>query len=117
MLLTEKIVELPSSPSETTTEKETDSALEYFESSLTTIFNHVRNQHGEPGKLVQYNSSNYGPIKLALADPDKEDTRLFSHFLWNAGVEVAGMIEQGEVVVDGKEVLEVGAGRFLYSLS
>ncbi|KAF3921049.1 hypothetical protein AA313_de0202880 [Arthrobotrys entomopaga] len=90
--------------------------LDIFESSLTTIFNDVRNMHGEPGKLVAYSSPKYGDIKLGLADIDKVDTRLFSHHLWNAGVEAAGMIENGEIEVEGESVLELGAGAALPSL-
>ncbi|KAF3931108.1 hypothetical protein ABW20_dc0107676 [Dactylellina cionopaga] len=90
--------------------------VDIFESSLTTIFNDVRNQHGEPGQFVTYTSPKYGAIKLGLADIDKAQTRLFSHHLWNAGVEVAGMIESGEVGMEGQDVLELGAGAALPSL-
>ncbi|KAF3319076.1 hypothetical protein TWF173_003530 [Orbilia oligospora] len=90
--------------------------LDIFESSLTTIFNDVRNQHGEPGHYVAYASPKHGEIKLGLADIEKEQTSLFSHHLWNAGVEVAGMIETGELNVEGETVLELGAGAALPSL-
>ncbi|EWC43440.1 hypothetical protein DRE_07581 [Drechslerella stenobrocha 248] len=91
-------------------------AVDIFESSLTTIFNEVRNQHGEPGQHVTYTSPTYGRISLRLADVQKEETRLFSHHLWNAGVEVAGMIESGEIAIAGETVLELGAGAALPSL-
>ncbi|KAK6523237.1 hypothetical protein TWF694_006127 [Orbilia ellipsospora] len=90
--------------------------VDIFESSLTTIFNDVRNMHGEPGEFVVYTSPKYGDIKLGLANIRKSDTRLFSHHLWNAGVEVAGMIENGEIDVEEENVLELGAGAALPSL-
>ncbi|KAF3937061.1 hypothetical protein ABW19_dt0201666 [Dactylella cylindrospora] len=86
-----------------------DSDVDIFESSITTIFNDVRNQHGDPGQVVTYNSPKYGGIKLGLANVEKEQNSLFSHHLWNAGVEVAAMIEDGELGVEGETVLELGA--------
>lgn len=114
IMLTERIHEQPLS------ESDDDQSLDFFESSITTIFNDVRNQHGEPGRLVTYASPLYGSIKLGLADVNKNDTKLFSHNLWNAGVEVAEMIEDGRLEklglmggVKGKDVIEVGAGGWL----
>ncbi|KAK6534181.1 hypothetical protein TWF281_005514 [Arthrobotrys megalospora] len=109
-MLTNRISELSSSADSDPED------LDIFESSLTTIFNDVRNQHGEPGHYVAYASPKYGEIKLGLADIEKEQTSLFSHHLWNAGVEVAGMIENGELNVTGETVLELGAGAALPSL-
>lgn len=65
---------------------------------------------------MTYASPKYGEIKLGLADVEKDQTSLFSHHLWNAGVEVAGMIETGELNVEGETVLELGAGAALPSL-
>ncbi|KAF3922839.1 hypothetical protein ABW21_db0209181 [Orbilia brochopaga] len=90
--------------------------VDIFESSLTTIFNEVRNQHGEPGQQVTYASPTYGTLTLRLADVAKEQTSLFSHHLWNAGVEVAAMIENGEIAMQGQSVIELGAGAALPSL-
>lgn len=63
------------------------SDIDYFEDSLSSIFNDARNQHGEPGENVLYKSEVYfgKDIKLGLADPRKEDNGLFAHFLWNVG--------------------------------
>ena len=59
--------------------------VDYFEDSLASIFNDARNQHGDPGEHVLYKCNNYfgRDVKLRLADPKKEDNRLFAHFLWN----------------------------------
>ncbi|KAH8793934.1 putative methyltransferase-domain-containing protein [Hyaloscypha finlandica] len=49
-------------------------------------------------------------------DPQGEDSKkLFSHFLWNAGLQLAEFIEEGDEQgrdwsVDGEKVLELGAG-------
>jgi nitrate reductase alpha subunit len=76
-MLTNKVVELENSGSET-------EDVDIFEQSIFTIFAEARNQHGEPGHYVLYKSDVYGDIKLRLSDPDKENNSLFSHFLWNA---------------------------------
>ncbi|KAK6331143.1 hypothetical protein TWF696_003212 [Orbilia brochopaga] len=90
--------------------------VDIFESSLLTIFNEVRTQHGEPGHPVTYTSPKFGKLTLQLADISKEQTRLFSHHLWNAGVEVAAMIENGEIEMKRQSVIELGAGAALPSL-
>jgi EEF1A N-terminal glycine/lysine methyltransferase len=84
-------------------------------SSLGVIFpDDITNQHGDPATPIIYLSPIFGPLHLTLADPQGEDNRrLFSHFLWNAGVLLAEYIEEGEEEewsVKGENVLEVGAG-------
>lgn len=66
--------------------------VDYFEDSLATIFNDARNQHGDPGQQVLYRCSDYfgKDIKLRLADPKKEDNKLFAHFLWNVSEQKLG---------------------------
>ena len=80
----------------------------------------IRVEHGDPGSTVIYKSKKFGNIELKTADPTGEDERrLFSHYLWNAGVlmaeRVSGerMINSEEVQrwrVEGETVLELGAG-------
>jgi nicotinamide N-methyltransferase len=82
-------------------------------SSLGVIFpDDITNQHGDRDNDVIYLSPGYGPLTLTLADPQGEDSRkLFSHFLWNAGVQLAEFIEENEAwSVRGESVLELGAG-------
>jgi predicted nicotinamide N-methyase len=61
-------------------------------------------------------SPSFGPITLTLADPQGEDsTKLLSHHLWNAGLQLAEFIEEGDVQgrdwsVNRERVLELGAG-------
>lgn len=86
------------------------SDLDFFESSLGTIFNDYRDMHGDPGQAVVF-MSKFGDVKLRLADPDKSRTSLYSHHLWNAGVLVAIMIENGEIQIRDQDVLELGAGK------
>ncbi|KAH8147024.1 uncharacterized protein LAJ45_08823 [Morchella importuna] len=108
-MLTNKVVELENSGSET-------EDVDIFEQSIFTIFAEARNQHGEPGHYVLYKSDVYGDIKLRLSDPDKENNSLFSHFLWNAGVQAAEMITEGEFDVKDQTVVEMGAGAGLPSI-
>jgi len=92
---------------------------------------------------VIYVSPLFGALTLELADPLPENTGLFSHFVWNAAVQLAALIEGPEPAppegaieqvkvqqeeeegsqtegleweVDGRQVLELGAGTGLAGL-
>ncbi|KAF4552917.1 Lysine methyltransferase-like protein 3 [Elsinoe fawcettii] len=98
-----------------------ESPEDIFASAPGLIFpDDSRNQHGEPGAVLVYQSARFGDIELRTADPDGEiDRRLFGHYLWNAGILMAERIS-GQRLVDGDEVrrwsvegetvLELGAG-------
>jgi nicotinamide N-methyltransferase len=82
-------------------------------SSLGVIFpDDITHHHGDSDNNVIYLSPAFGPLELSLADPQAEDhRRLFSHFLWNAGLQLAEFIEGGAGwEVQGQRVLEFGAG-------
>ncbi|KAK6434780.1 hypothetical protein LTR95_009038 [Oleoguttula sp. CCFEE 5521] len=75
------------------------------------------NMHGDPESIIVYKSSRFGDIRLQTADPNGEaERRLFSHYLWNAGVKLSELISQSKVAsggawsVEGEMVLELGAG-------
>ncbi|KFZ06388.1 hypothetical protein V501_07459 [Pseudogymnoascus sp. VKM F-4519 (FW-2642)] len=92
---------------------ETTDPEDYLGQSLGVIFpDDITNQHGDLDHAVIYQSPRFGDIKLELADPQGADNRkLFSHFLWNAGIQLAEFIEEeGDWDVRGKKVLELGAG-------
>jgi nicotinamide N-methyltransferase len=103
---------------------ESNEPEDYLSSSIGVIFpDDITNQHGDRENSVIYLSPTFGEISLELADPQGEDSRkLFSHFLWNAGLQLAEFIEEGEsrregeketIVrwdVKGEKVLELGAG-------
>jgi nicotinamide N-methyltransferase len=83
----------------------------------------VRNSHGDKGVTVVYKSKRFDDISLLTADPEGEDERkLFSYYLWNAGILMAERIS-GERVddelerrlwsVEGRSVLELGAGAYI----
>ncbi|KAH8815611.1 hypothetical protein F5884DRAFT_772921 [Xylogone sp. PMI_703] len=78
---------------------ETTEPEDYLSSSLAVIFpDDIVNQHGDrdSGGVI-YTSTRFGEIGLSLADPEGETSRrLFSHFLWNAGVQVAVFLEGEE---------------------
>lgn len=70
----------------------------------------TRNAHGDPGSVIVY-SSRYGDLRLTVADPGREDDRkLFAHYLWNASIYCADMIEKKQWDVKGHRALELGAG-------
>jgi hypothetical protein len=102
-----------------------------FQSSLTVLFpDDSQNSHGNPGDRLVYRSPLYGDISIYVpVHPDLDANRqLFAHYLWNAGVLVADMIERAShpddrVIeieseatnsdcwnVGGERVLELGAG-------
>ncbi len=86
---------------------------DFLGESLGVIFpDDITNQHGDIDHPVTYLSPTYGSIVLQLADPQGDDNRkLFSHFLWNSGLQIAEFIEEDkEWDVKGKKVLELGAG-------
>jgi len=93
---------------------ETDSPEDILSSSLGVIFpDDITNQHGSLETAVIYLSPRFGPLTLSLADPQGEDSRrLFSHFLWNASLQLAEFMEEdeGDWCVRGERVLELGAG-------
>lgn len=96
---------------------ESNDPEDILSSALGVIFpDDITNQHGDRDNSVIYLSPSLGPLTLTLADPKGEDSRkLFSHFLWNAGLQLAEFIEEGGVQetgwsVEGEKVLELGAG-------
>jgi EEF1A N-terminal glycine/lysine methyltransferase len=96
---------------------ESNDPEDILSSSLGVIFpDDITNQHGDRDNSVIYLSPSFGPLTLTLADPQGEDSRkLFSHFLWNAGLQLAEFIEEGDLQgrdwsVEGERVLELGAG-------
>ncbi|KAK4554940.1 hypothetical protein LTR86_008088 [Recurvomyces mirabilis] len=92
-----------------------------FASAPGLIFpDDLLNHHGDTESTIIYKSRRFGDIELTVADPQGEDERrLFSHYLWNAGVKMAelvsgaddtGEVEGEEWSVRGQRVLELGAG-------
>lgn len=121
----------------------TDSPEDIFSAAAGLLFpDDTNNSHGDPGSTVTYSSPLFGDIDLRVAyDPKGEEERgLFAHYLWNAGVWLAGTVgscgdeDNGHVArladlgfgheriagdaqgtleewnVKGKTVLELGAG-------
>jgi len=77
---------------------ETEEPEDFFSSSLGVIFpDYVANSHGDADHDVVYTSPNLPkPLHLSLADPTAaEDRDLFSHYVWNAGLVLAELIEAG----------------------
>ncbi|KAK4700750.1 EEF1A N-terminal glycine/lysine methyltransferase, partial [Phenoliferia sp. Uapishka_3] len=80
--------------------------------SLFTLFDFHQPIHGEPNQLFTWtpppNAPNQAPLVVRI--PPQENTQLFAHYVWSAGVRLADRIALGEVDVKGKTVLEMGAG-------
>lgn len=114
---------------------------DYLAESLGVIFpDEMMIQHGDAADELSYQSPHLPlPLRIRLADPDDEaERRLFSHYLWNASLQLAEMVEAGclglELLpralgggradraaehafgVAHKDVLELGAGTALPSV-
>ncbi|KAI6246027.1 Protein N-terminal and lysine N-methyltransferase EFM7 [Erysiphe necator] len=89
-----------------------------FSSAIAVVFpDEICNQHGDQFNNVIYDSTVCGEIELSLADPKIQNTQLFSHFLWNAAVQLSDLMEAAQGIteeslwnVQGQNVLELGAG-------
>ncbi len=93
-----------------------DQEVDFFEESLVTIFQEVVVSHGEPGQSFTYTSARHGPLTVVLMEPEYDDIRLFSHFVWSAALYICSLLENGLVIVKDKMVLELGAGAGLPGL-
>ncbi|KND88508.1 Protein N-methyltransferase NNT1 [Tolypocladium ophioglossoides CBS 100239] len=107
---------------------------DFLSTSLGVVFpDDATNQHGDAGHRLVYTSPHLRkPLLLDLADPVGEvDRGLFSHFLWNASLLLAELVERDTLGVGGaaagpgagvsfhvggKAVLELGAGAALPSM-
>jgi len=98
------------------------SSEDIFSSAIDLIFpDETRNFHGSSGSHVIYKSRQFGNVKLELAALESEDGRkLFAHYLWNASLLLAELLEAPISMsdIDGStwdirehRVLELGAGR------
>lgn len=114
-----------------------DQPEDYLSTALGVIFpDDVTNQHGDAEHSLSYASPHLPrPLLIDLADPQREDDReLFSHYLWNASLLLAELIEADSLGVPleqprgddhrrrlsfdvkGLETLELGAGTALPSI-
>ncbi|KAI0169475.1 hypothetical protein GGR52DRAFT_468451 [Hypoxylon sp. FL1284] len=76
-------------------------------SSLGVIFpDDVTNQHGDAEHSLLYASPHLPrPLRIALADPVADaDRRLFSHYLWNASLLLAELVEAATLRLPPEEV-------------
>ncbi|KAH6603315.1 nicotinamide n-methyltransferase [Trichoderma cornu-damae] len=107
---------------------------DYLSTSLGVIFpDDVTNQHGDAEHSLIYASPRLPrPLLIELADPEGEtDRRLFSHYLWNASLLLAELIERDSLPpateaaglgaglsfdARGLDTLELGAGTALPSI-
>ena len=92
-----------------------DEVEDIFASAAGLIFtDDTRTIHGDPGSVIVYRSDLFGDIQLQTADPEGEDERrLFSHYLWNAGIKMAQLVGTREDTawsVRGRTILELGSG-------
>ncbi|PTB72516.1 hypothetical protein M440DRAFT_1341816 [Trichoderma longibrachiatum ATCC 18648] len=92
---------------------EPDGPEDYLSTSLGVIFpDDIVNQHGDAEHSLVYASPKLPkPLLIELADPEGEtDRRLFSHYLWNASLLLAELIERDSLDDDEKEKNEEEEG-------
>ncbi|RFU76951.1 nicotinamide n-methyltransferase [Trichoderma arundinaceum] len=95
---------------------EPDGPEDYLSTSLGVIFpDDVTNQHGDAEHSLIYASPKLPkPLLIELADPEGEtDRRLFSHYLWNASLLLAELIERDSLdpaATEAEREAGLGAG-------
>ncbi|KAL0467034.1 hypothetical protein QR685DRAFT_575080 [Neurospora intermedia] len=98
----------------TTQNESSDDPEDLFAGSLGVIFtDDVTNQHGDASTALHYTSPHLSkPLRIELSDPKiAEDRSLFSHFLWNASLMLAELIEAGTLGLKaGEDTTGAGAG-------
>ncbi|RYO76828.1 hypothetical protein DL764_010275 [Monosporascus ibericus] len=80
--------------------------------SLAVIFpDDVMVQHGDPDHALMWTSPHLPrPLRLARAEPpDRDDRYLFSHYLWNASLLLAELVEAGTLGVPLAALSGLGA--------
>ncbi|PTB63534.1 hypothetical protein BBK36DRAFT_1171747 [Trichoderma citrinoviride] len=85
---------------------EPDGPEDYLSTSLGVIFpDDIVNQHGDAEHSLVYASPKLPkPLLIELADPEGEtDRRLFSHYLWNASLLLAELIERDSLEKEEEE--------------
>lgn len=77
-----------------------DEPEDYLSDSLGNIFpDDVTNSHGGPDQSLLYTSPHLPrPLEVQVADPiETKDRLLFSHYLWNASLMLAELVEAGSL--------------------
>jgi nicotinamide N-methyltransferase len=100
-----------------------------FESSMESLFGQHQAASGKPGQNCRLDLGDGVVLKYKIpSHQDSSNTRLFAHYQWDAGLHLAlmlhkkgnlqgGFIANGLDEVQGKHVLELGAGTGLPSLA
>ena len=99
--------------------------VDVFEDALFTVFEHHQPARGDPGTTGTYTNEAIPPdahgrrsITYRIPEVSNENTRLFAHHQWDAGVHVTDLRASYDPVdVRGKRVIELGAGTGLPSLA
>ena len=88
--------------------------MDYFEDALFTVFAHHQPARGDPGTRSVFADealapSRHGERRIVYRIPElsSENTRLFAHHQWDAGVHLAKMITTREMDVRAKRVVEL----------
>lgn len=99
---------------------EHDDPEDFFGSGLGSIFpDDAPNLHGDPGQTLIYRSPHLSePLLLRLCDPTQEtDRSLFSHYLWNASLLLAELIETDTLGVPPQTATAAATPRLLPDVS
>ncbi|KAK2736100.1 Protein N-methyltransferase NNT1-like protein 1 [Colletotrichum kahawae] len=84
-----------------------ESPEDFLISSLGVIFpDDVTNQHGDADHGIEYASPHLRkPLRFDLAEPSADDDRkLFSHYLWNASLQLGEFVEAGTLGLDAVKI-------------
>lgn len=108
---------------------EDDDEYDIFESSMESLFGQHQAASGRPGQMCRLNLGEGTVLQYKIpVHRDDSNTRLFAHYQWDAGLHLALMLHKkgqlrngvkadGLDGVQGRHVLELGAGTGLPSLA
>lgn len=97
--------------------------IDVFEDALFTVFGHHQPARGDPGTVNTYGHAALPAdkdgarcITYRIPEQSSENTRLFAHHQWDAGVQLADMLANRALgSVHDKRIVELGAGTGLPS--
>jgi EEF1A N-terminal glycine/lysine methyltransferase len=94
--------------------------VEHKDNDLTSFFAHDDDQSQEPPapsvhRYIRHNLNLYSEKKELVVEVVGQHP-LWGHYLWNAGIALARHFEEHSGCVEGKQVIELGAGAGLPSI-
>ncbi|GAA5844050.1 hypothetical protein JCM11251_003010 [Rhodosporidiobolus azoricus] len=94
-----------------------DDTLDVFEDALSSIFEEHMPAKGDPGCTFTYTppfSTGLPPLSCRI--PPQRVNSLFAHHVWSSGLRIADTLAERSLIVEGEDVVELGAGAGIVGL-